>query len=186
MPSLVIDRTLLAEVESDLSNLQNLKYSMSFDSKKRKHGLEIATIVHVSVEAWAVKIFKQTKWSPIIVLIFNSQKVDNLWYVVVGERSDFRETAKRPGLTENVKVQLHRLVIFTVLLFTSFDSMIDLFLRQYFVAFIVENRQTKKDGRAERYVIEMDHQLELEFPSILNSNDKLQRELFIYFASNVN
>ena len=64
--------------------------------------------------------------------------------------------------------------------------MIDLFLRQYFVAFIVENRQTKKDGRAERYVIETDHQLELEFPSILNSTDKLQRELFIYFASNVN
>ena len=186
MPSLVIDRTLLAEVESDLSNLQNLKYLMSFDSKKRKHGLKIATIVHVSVEAWAVKIFKQTKWSPIIVLIFNSQKVDNLCYVVVGERSDFRETAKRPGLTENVKVQLNRLVIFTALLFTSFDSMIDLFLRQYFVAFIVENKQTKKDGRAECYVIETDHQLELEFPSILNSNDKLQRELFIYFASNVN
>ena len=35
-------------------------------------------------------------------------------------------------------------------------------------------------------VIEMDHQLELEFPSILNGNDKFQRELFIYFALNVN
>ena len=144
MPSLVIDRTLLAEVESDLSNLQNLKYSMSFDSKKRKHGLKIATIVHVSVEAWAVKIFKQTKWSPIIVLIFNSQKVDNLCYVVVGERSDFRETAKRPGLTENVKVQLNRLVIFTVLLFTSFDSMIDLFYANILLPLLLKtNRQRK-------------------------------------------
>ena len=35
-------------------------------------------------------------------------------------------------------------------------------------------------------VIETDHQLELEFPSILNGNDKFQRELFIYFALNVN
>ena len=64
--------------------------------------------------------------------------------------------------------------------------MIDLFLRQCFIVFIVENRQTKKDGRAERYIIETDHQLELELPSILNSNDKLQRELLIYFALNVN
>ena len=117
---------------------------MSFDSKKRKHGLKIATIVHVSVEAWAVKIFKQTKWSPIIVLIFNSQKVDNLCYVVVGERSDFRETAKRPGLTENVKVQLNRLVILTVLLFTSFDSMIDLFLRQYFLPLLLKTDRQRK------------------------------------------
>ena len=74
----------------------------------------------------------------------------------------------------------------TVLLFTSFESMIDLFLRQYFVVFIIKNRQAKKDGRAERFVIETDHQLELEFPSILNGNDKSQRELFIYFALNVN
>ena len=64
--------------------------------------------------------------------------------------------------------------------------MIDLFLRQYFVVFIIKNRQAKKDGRAERFVIETDHQLELEFPSILNGNDKIQRELFIYFALNVN
>ena len=147
--SLPCQASLLTEhcwqpVESDLSNLQNLKYSMSFDSKKRKHGLKIATIVHVSVEAWAVKIFKQTKWSPIIVLIFNSQKVDNLCYVVVGERSDFRETAKRPGLTENVKVQLNRLVILTVLLFTSFDSMIDLFLRQYFLPLLLKTDRQRK------------------------------------------
>ena len=74
----------------------------------------------------------------------------------------------------------------TVLLFTSFESMIDLFLRQYFVVFIIKNRQAKSDGRAERFVIETDHQLELEFPSILNGNDKIQRELFIYFALNVN
>ena len=64
--------------------------------------------------------------------------------------------------------------------------MIDLFLRQYFVVFIIKNRQAKKDGRAERFVIETDHQLELEFPSILNGNDKIQRELFIYFSLNVN
>ena len=64
--------------------------------------------------------------------------------------------------------------------------MIDLFLRQYFVVFIIKNRQAKKDGRAERFVIETDHQLELELPSILNGNDKIQRELFIYFALNVN
>ena len=35
-------------------------------------------------------------------------------------------------------------------------------------------------------VIETDHQLELEFPSILNGNDEIQRELSIYFALNVN
>ena len=45
---------------------------------------------------------------PITVLIFNSQKVDNPRYVVVSECSDIRETAKRPGLAENVKVQLNR------------------------------------------------------------------------------
>ena len=45
---------------------------------------------------------------PITVLIFNSQKVDNPCYVVVSECSDIRETAKRPGLAENVKVQLNR------------------------------------------------------------------------------
>ena len=78
---------------------------MSFDPKKRKHGQEIATIVHVCVEASAVKIFKQTKWSR---TAFNGQKADNLCYVVVSECSGIRETAKRPGLTENVKVQLNR------------------------------------------------------------------------------
>ena len=84
---------------------------MSFDPKKRKYGLEIATIVHVSVEAWAVKIFQANQMEPeqpITVLIFNSQKVDNPCYVVVSECSDIRETAKRPGLAENVKVQLNR------------------------------------------------------------------------------
>ena len=45
---------------------------------------------------------------PITVLIFNGQKADNLCYVVVSECSDIRETEKRPGLTENVKVQLNR------------------------------------------------------------------------------
>ena len=35
-------------------------------------------------------------------------------------------------------------------------------------------------------VIEMDHQLELEFPSILNGNNKIKSEVFIYFALNVN
>ena len=84
------------------------------------------------------------------VLIFNSQKVDNPCYVVVSECSDIRETAKRPGLAENVKVRLNRQGFLTVLLFTSFESMIDLFLRQYFVVFIIKNRQAKKDGRAER------------------------------------
>ena len=45
---------------------------------------------------------------PMTVLIFNGQKADNLCYVVVSECSGIRETAKRPGLTENVKVQLNR------------------------------------------------------------------------------
>ena len=45
---------------------------------------------------------------PITVLIFNSQKVDNPRYVVVSECSDIRETAKRPALAENVKLQLNR------------------------------------------------------------------------------
>ena len=35
-------------------------------------------------------------------------------------------------------------------------------------------------------VIETDHQLELEFPSILNGNNKIKSEVFIYFALNVN
>ena len=45
---------------------------------------------------------------PITVLIFNGQKADNLCYVVVSECSGIWETEKRPGLTENVKVQLNR------------------------------------------------------------------------------
>ena len=71
---------------------------MSFDPKKRKHGQEIATIVHVCVEASAVKIFKRPNGAeqPITVLIFNGQKADNLCYVVVSECSGIRETAKRP------------------------------------------------------------------------------------------
>lgn len=46
----------------------------------------------------------------------------------------------------------------------------------YFGAFLVKNRESKRDGRTERYIIETDHQLELELPSILSGKDKLQGE----------
>ena len=37
-------------------------------------------------------------------------------------------------------------------------------------------RESKKDGRTERISIETDKQLELEIPSILTGQDKLQRK----------
>ena len=37
-------------------------------------------------------------------------------------------------------------------------------------------RESKKDGRAERISIDTDHQLEIEFKSILSGKDKLQRK----------
>jgi len=42
------------------------------------------------------------------------------------------------------------------------------------------NRETKQNGRAERISIETDHQLELEWPLILNGSDKLQRKYTKY------
>ena len=47
----------------------------------------------------------------------------------------------------------------------------------FFTDFI--HRETKHDGRTERISIDMDHQLELEFPPILCGSDKLQRKYFL-------
>ena len=44
----------------------------------------------------------------------------------------------------------------------------------FFGAFLLKSRETKREGRTERYSIETDHQLESELPSILSGKDKLQ------------
>ena len=46
----------------------------------------------------------------------------------------------------------------------------------YFGTFLVKNRDSKRDSRTERYIIETDDHLELELPSILSGKDKLQGE----------
>ena len=38
------------------------------------------------------------------------------------------------------------------------------------------NRESRTNGKTERFAIETDHQLQLELPSISNGNDKLQRK----------
>ena len=68
------------------------------------------------------------------------------------KRSGIRETAKRLGLGDDVKVQLNRYV-FTILSFIPLSSSIfNLFLCHiYFVALIVKYRESKTNGRTERY-----------------------------------
>ena len=49
----------------------------------------------------------------------------------------------------------------------------------FFGTFLLKNRESKREGRTERYGIEKDHQLELELPSILSGKDKLQGECIL-------
>ena len=89
-----------------------------------------------------------------------------------GERSGIREMAKTLGLGEEVKVQLNRYISFFIATFNNSPA-----LESYlFGTFLVKNRESKSDGRTERYIIETDHHLELELSSILSGKDKLQGE----------
>ena len=87
------------------------------------------------------------------------------------ERSGIRETANSLGLGEDVKV-----LTGTFYYFIALSNVWPALGSYLFGAFFVKNRESKRDSRTECYIIETDHQLELELPSILSGKNKLQGE----------